>query len=404
MIRIALFNLQSHPNPDYSNVADGLRARGHRVILGLLNEQGGLAWHDGAKVIAVQEFPRAEGRIPSVFEIRRSSLKWMQHIRQFLRELRPDVVQVDPGEMMFPWMLPLRMPRSIRFIFDVKQINLGVQGGATGLVKERLHLQIWKACALYLYDHACFDYQGAAEALLGPDWERSATVVPVGISPEFLKVSRKAEMEKNHNGCVRFVYAGHLSHFRETERLIRAVELLAARTKRFHVHFVGWDTTGGYLSGLVCRMGLRGLVTLSPAVPHEDMPELLAGEHVGLAYTPLRPTWHFQPTIKVKEYRAAGLPIIASDVRAHHDFVEDGVNGLLVTNKVEVWAQAMLNFIESENFLDHCWRNAVKMRSATTIAEAAEIQEKVYRNRLGIDHTNCKPLRESGSTFFKTEK
>lgn len=387
-MRIVLFNIHRHPNPDYPNMAAGLRDRGHEVILGLLDDAGNLSWHDGRRTIAVTKGPFVAGREGPIRVIaqRLQFLAFWQRLRRFLRDIAPDIVQMDPGVTLFPWLLPLAMPRTMRFIFDVKQINVGVNTTRAGRLKEWQLLRSWAFAARRTYDYALFDYHLAAEALLGPRWKQYAAVVPVGINPDFLAVQPAAVPP---NAPVRFLFVGSLSPLRELELLFEAVALAAQQTTDFHVDLVGPDNAGGRYHRLVEEMNLSGVITLCPPVAHQAVAALMSsGYDVGIAYNPARPTWHYQPTIKVLEYRAAGLPIISTDVRSHREIVEQDVNGVLVPNTAAAWANALVRFATDRSFHDRCRGSARRMRRGTTIAEVAEMHEAVYRRLTGLETDN----------------
>lgn len=67
----------------------------------------------------------------------------------------------------------------------------------------------------------------------------------------------------------------------------------------------------------------------------------LAGFHIGLA--PLRPETfnRSKSPIRLIEYAARGIPVVAQDYGPYHDFVDDGVTGLLVKTPKE-WTEAIV--------------------------------------------------------------
>jgi glycosyltransferase involved in cell wall biosynthesis len=76
------------------------------------------------------------------------------------------------------------------------------------------------------------------------------------------------------------------------------------------------------------RRELLPAVCLTGAVAPSDVPALLASMDVGVAPYPKLPHFYFSP-LKVYEYLAAGLPVIASGVGQLEEVIEHGVNGLL---------------------------------------------------------------------------
>jgi glycosyltransferase involved in cell wall biosynthesis len=383
-MRIAYFHYDFTPNPDYLALVNELRARGHVVWFGAKNASGALEWHDGANVVAYQRgpspLPQVVQRVPflrSVVE-KIAYLTFILRVRRFLRQMRFDVVQTLPLAVL-PLLLPLFMPRRMKFVFAVKQINFGVRSDWFGKLKEWMMLKSWQLCARYFYHHAVFDYPLAGAALLGEQWRRWGTAIPLGLNPRLLEVSRPSS---NQGEEVRFIYVGSISRFRQLERLLEAVQHTRVINNNFKIDIIGPDFTDGYYHRLVDAMGISDVVHVKPPVPYAQIPDLMAAYDVGLAYNPDYLTWHCQPTIKVLEYRALGLPILSTDVQSHRDIVEEGVNGLLVQNDPAHFAEGLLRFVTDGDFLRACRLNAQKMRRAVLADEAARLHEEVY-TRLG---------------------
>ncbi len=383
-MHIVLLNFYPRPNPDYRNTASELRMRGHTVWLGTRNQSGDLEWDDGERVFAVLPGPMrlSDGllRIPLVGSVLKRILffGFMLRVRAFLRQATPDIVQLNPS--LLSWVLPMFMPHQMCFILDIKQINVGIRTDLTGRLKDWLLVKARWIGARFFYDHACFDHAGAARKILGERWSEWATVVPVGISPRFLAAELADSTPASSERPVRFIYLGALTRFRELERLLLAAQRVLSTTDEFQIVFVGPDKAQGFYHKLVNDLNLGAVVAMMPPVPYEEIPELLASHDVGLAYVPDRPTWDYQPTIKVLEYRAVGLPILSTDVAAHREIVGEGVNGLLVQNSVESLAEGMLRFINDRDFLRRCRMNARAMRRGVTWSDVARMFEQdVYQ-------------------------
>jgi glycosyltransferase involved in cell wall biosynthesis len=74
--------------------------------------------------------------------------------------------------------------------------------------------------------------------------------------------------------------------------------------------------------------GVREAAYFTGSVAPEEVPGLLASMDVGVAPYPSSQGFYFSP-LKVYEYLAAGLPVVASSIGQLADLIEDGVNGLL---------------------------------------------------------------------------
>ena len=86
---------------------------------------------------------------------------------------------------------------------------------------------------------------------------------------------------------------------------------------------------------------LAGRVTLTGSLPPAEVPAQLQRMHVGAAPAPPQAGGYFSP-LKVLEYLAAGLPVVASRTGPVEALVEDGRDGLLVEpGDVEALAAAL---------------------------------------------------------------
>lgn len=376
-MKIALMHFHKYPNPDYKNTVISLRQQGHRVWLGQVNSIGDFEWSDGnGSIESIPRFYSARKSHISSLTNRYHAWRFIRLIRSFLLANRPDIVQINPSTLA--WMIPLGMPHAIKFIFDVKQINMGVKSTLASRLRDWLLGISWWFTARFIYDHACFDYPLAARRILGKDWSRWGTSIPVGIDASMLALSIPPfSLDPSQPVC--FLYIGAINRFRELDLLLHAIQCVAASTDQFRVDLIGPDNAGGYYQALISQLNIGHVVAIKAPIQYSEVPQVMTKYHVGLAYNPARPTWNFQPTIKILEYCAVGLPIISTDVRAHHDFVKNEENGFLVKNTVEEWASAMLKLVEDRALLKRVHENSQKMRRGVTHEEVAQMHVQVYQ-------------------------
>jgi len=77
------------------------------------------------------------------------------------------------------------------------------------------------------------------------------------------------------------------------------------------------------------ELGIAAALTVLGRVPGDAIPGLLAAADAGVCLWKDRVWWRFNPPTKLFEYLVAGLPVLASRIRTHTDYVEDGVHGLI---------------------------------------------------------------------------
>jgi glycosyltransferase involved in cell wall biosynthesis len=200
---------------------------------------------------------------------------------------------------------------------------------------------------------------------LGSRWAQWATVVPLGVDARFLTAPDRARVDVEGRN-VRFLYIGRLSRVRKLDRLLAAAALLKQQTNN-----------EGYYQAEIRRLGLDDVVAVLPAVAYNEIPRLVSAADVAIAYVPEEPTdWQYHPTLKVLEYRALGVPMIATDVRPNRQEVENGINGLLCGNDAAAWASAMATFVGHSKRAAAFRDRAQSMRRAISWRDVAEMYER----------------------------
>lgn len=138
------------------------------------------------------------------------------------------------------------------------------------------------------------------------------------------------------------VFLGSLKPWHGIENLCRAFRKLRAKVPAAHLLVVGEGPMLGYLEKTAAELG-PDAITLTGAVPHQAVPGLLAFADVGVAPYPELEDFYFCP-LKVIEYQAAGLPVVASDLGDMARLVAHGRNGLLVPpGDTRALAQALID-------------------------------------------------------------
>lgn len=150
-------------------------------------------------------------------------------------------------------------------------------------------------------------------------------VVPNGVDP-----ARFAARQPSRPGSAFTVgFVGTLKPWHGLGTLVDAFALLRARRPDVRLLIVGDGPGHDDLAHDLARRDLDEAATLTGGVAPAAVPELLARMDVGVApYPPLEP-FYFSP-LKVLEYMAAGLPVVASRLGEIPRLVNDGETGRLV--------------------------------------------------------------------------
>src|SRR5207245_6533697 len=155
-------------------------------------------------------------------------------------------------------------------------------------------------------------------------------------------------------------FVGSLKPWHGVDLLLHAAAGLDQAVK---VLIVGDGPQRKEVEGLARSLHMDDRVVFTGAVPHHVVPDYLAAMTIGAAPYRGQLDFYFSP-VKVAEYLAAGLPVVASRQGELPDLV--GEAGLLVTPDDASELREALHRVLSDHPLRHRMRNAAK-RQATSM-------------------------------------
>lgn len=158
----------------------------------------------------------------------------------------------------------------------------------------------------------------------------SVAVLPNGVDVELVAAAPTlpAELIAPLRGRFVVAFSGSLKPWHGIDRLLRAFDRLLATVPKAHLLVIGDGPLGDEVERTAKLLGTER-VTWTGAVPHAQVPAWLAHADVGVAPYPLLQDFYFSP-LKIVEYLAVGLPVVASDIGQIPDLVQHGETGLLV--------------------------------------------------------------------------
>lgn len=124
-------------------------------------------------------------------------------------------------------------------------------------------------------------------------------------------------------------FLGTLKPWHGLDVLLEAFGLLAVRDPAYRLLVVGDGPQRERIESFCAQAGLSGRVELTGAAEPREVPRWLARMDVGTAPYDA-PEGHYFSPLKVVEYMAAGLPVVASRTGQLPDLVEEGREGLLL--------------------------------------------------------------------------
>ena len=123
----------------------------------------------------------------------------------------------------------------------------------------------------------------------------------------------------NFTGVPNIVHHGQLDQEREIMRLVDIGSVIAARGIDFKMRIAG---TGNRLTELQKTATQHDWLEVLGPLPSDQIPEFLNSGHVAVFPLPDDEIWRLSSPLKVREWAAAGLPMVLSNITPHKSFGE----------------------------------------------------------------------------------
>jgi glycosyltransferase involved in cell wall biosynthesis len=224
------------------------------------------------------------------------------------------------------WLLPLRLVRMLQgrtrplLVMDTRTVFMA--DATRQRPRDRLRRAFQEAM-----EHAANRWADGRLAIT----ERMASAVgiprarlwgvwPSGVSLRWFSPFRGQRRWPGPHQPIHVIYIGTLAYERRLMALARAVEMANAEGLHVVATFVGAGDEKEHLKAFA--RGTAGRVRVLDAVPHEKVPRLLVGAHVGALPFPDEAKFRVSSPIKLFEYMAAEMPILATRIACHTDVLE----------------------------------------------------------------------------------
>jgi glycosyltransferase involved in cell wall biosynthesis len=148
-------------------------------------------------------------------------------------------------------------------------------------------------------------------------------VWPSGVNPdEFSSCLANRKWPKAEDP-VKLIYLGTLRPERNLITMLEAVALARREGVNVRLEVIGEGSQRAELEDYARSVG-NGIIKVSPPVASKDVPLVLSRAHIGLLPFQDVPKMRVSSAIKLFEYMAAGMPLIATRIVAHTEVLRDG--------------------------------------------------------------------------------
>lgn len=187
------------------------------------------------------------------------------------------------------------------------------------------------------------DMKGAIQRI----YDREVFVIPNGINLERFECLSKERMRKrlhirdDENICI---FVGSLRPVKGVRYLIEAMKIIADKNTNTRLFIVGDGEERKFLENRSRDLNIVQYINFVGQVPNEEVPWYMVSADIFIL-----PSLSEGFPVAVLEAMASGLPVITTNLRALHEFVNDGENGLLAEPKnPEQIADKILMLLEDD--------------------------------------------------------
>ena len=263
---------------------------------------------------------------------------------------------------------------------ELKYHYPGIEPELLTKIKEQEIATLHLSDAIICPSHVTRDYL----ASLGTGRGR-VTVIPNGVSSSDFSPS---PLPAREGRVPTLLYIGTLADWQGLDVLIKALPKILERTPaKLQIVGRGRSRQRKMLAKYIRKLGLVENVIVQPAVPHHEVPALIAAADICVAPLGLndRNVTQGACPIKVLEYMAAGRPLLASNMPIVRELVREDMDALLFSpndpDDLARQALALLNDLDLSKRLAESASERVLARF--TWHESQKKLGKVYERLLG---------------------
>src|SRR5260221_641184 len=194
---------------------------------------------------------------------------------------------------------------------------------------------------------------------IGPN-EYPQKVVPIGV---WNKMVRKIPFEKVKKSQV--VFLGHLLKKQSVQEMLSAIPQIIRDIPRFHFVILGGGEYEVALKQQVKKLHIEKYVSFKGWIKERELLDKTLGESaIAIAtYVPekdrLRNFSYYGDPTKLKDYLAAGMPVILTNVSYNAKILEEKKCGIVVEYESRSIAKAVLYLLKDQKKLKEYRRNAL---------------------------------------------
>lgn len=262
-----------------------------------------------------------------------------------------DIVHVFSfrGAGLVPLLSPTRLLGATKWVYELIQVSFNRQPWKYRLSNELLAIESW------LYDCVITSSDAILEEVYGKRSAKSELlhVLPLGVDTDRFRrdqaARRRRRAEFGLNDEIVLISVGSMNYERKLSIFLRGfARAVEAAGSQLHLVFVGDGEAKSDLIELATDLGVTDSTMFLGRVPFDEVPEYLSAADLGVSHISPTTPQSIQPALKVSEYLANGLPVLATETNGNSIYIEDGYNGFLYREQPDLIADAIQRAIDGD--------------------------------------------------------
>jgi glycosyltransferase involved in cell wall biosynthesis len=253
---------------------------------------------------------------------------------QCLRHFNPNIIYIFNFPLWHKLLLSLKKQFPLqKYILDIKSPLL-----ADGQKREDIRKNGEPA---HIHLDAIFTLSEKNVPTWIPNCSIKPHVYPLGIDLDLFD-----PQSGGRSRCRKFVYIGVLHQKRRLDLLIQIFyQFIQTIHENVQLDIYGTGPDQDRLHELISGLSIEENIQLCGLVSQKKLMKKLSGYDAGIAWVP-HETYDASPSLKAVEYMAAGIPILASDTKAHRLLENAGCTINFFRNTSSSFCQALQHVLE----------------------------------------------------------
>ncbi|MDD5039760.1 MAG: glycosyltransferase family 4 protein [Patescibacteria group bacterium] len=197
-------------------------------------------------------------------------------------------------------------------------------------------------------------------------------VIPPGVDTQQFHYVRCEEIKKSLAGSPKNIVIGFVGGFayeRDLIFIVQAFKHLLAHHSQYKLVFVGDGPAKNDLESLSHSLGISKSIIFTGRVQHDDVPKYISSLDVGICHLPDNLAYRCSFPLKILEYLACNVPVLASDIIAHREIAKELSNVYLYNFSVDSFIEKLLEISFNTKKSSHEAREAIQAYDWTVLAK-----------------------------------